>query len=152
MSNIVVGDLTYEELLKEWEETNWLNWRDDCKSLCDALGVKYSSTSFGENLHTIRNHFRRLGYYVSVELTDSELTFTENKDLAPKSKELVLMVFNALLISIQFEIYSNIKREYNISGLVKYRDKEKFREFTHEKLVEHSLDVAIDRFNKYFKE
>ena len=143
MSNIVVGDLTYEELLKEWEETNWLNWRDDCKSLCDALGVKYSSTSFGENLHTIRNHFRRLGYYVSVELTDSELTFTENK-------ELVFMVFNALLISIQFEIYSNIKREYNISGLVKYRDKEKFKEFTHDKLVQHSLDVAIDRFNKYF--
>ena len=125
MSNIVVGDLTYEELLKEWEETNWLNWRDDCKSLCDALGVKYSSTSFGENLHTIRNHFRRLGYYVSVELTDSELTFTENKELAPRSKELVLMV-------------------------VKYRDKEKFKEFTQDKLVQHSLDVAIDRFNKYF--
>lgn len=49
-------------------------------------------------------------------------------------------------------VHSNIKRECNISGLVKYRDKENFKEFTQDKLVEHSLDVAIDRFNKYFKE
>lgn len=148
----VVGDLTYEELLKEIEETSWLTWRDEWKTLCDILGIRYISTSFGENVHAIRNHFRRLGYFVSVELTDDELIFTENKVLAPRSQELLVMVFNAMLMSIQFDIYSSIRREYELTGLTKYQGNEKFKNFTKKQLMEHSVNVAIDRFNKYFKE
>lgn len=148
----VVGDLTYEELLKEIEETSWLTWRAEWKTLCDILGIRYISTSFGENVHAIRNHFRRLGYFVSVALTDDELIFTENKVLAPRSHELLVMVFNAMLMSVQFDIYSDLKREYVLTGLVEYQNKDKFKNFTKQQLVEHSVDIAIDRFNKYFKE
>ena len=148
----VVGNLTYEELLKEIEETSWLTWRDEWKTLCDILGIRYISTSFGENVHAIRNHFRRLGYFVSVELTDDELIFMENKVLAPKSHELLVVVFNAMLMSIQFDIYSSIRREYELTGLTKYQGNEKFKNFTKKQLMEHSVNVAIDRFNKYFKE
>lgn len=148
----VVGDLTYEELLKDIEETSWLTWRDEWKTLCDILGIRYISTSFGENVHAIRNHFRRLGYFVSVELTDDELIFMENKVLAPRSHEIIRLVFNAMLMSIQFDIYSSIRREYELTGLTKYQGNEKFKNFTKKQLMEHSVNVAIDRFNKYFKE
>lgn len=148
----VVGDLTYAELVNEIEETSWLTWRDEWKALCDILGVRYISTSFGENIHTLRNHFRRLGYFVSVELTDEELIFTESKVLAPESHEIIRLVFNAILLSVQFDIYSDLKREYALTGLVEYQNKDKFKNFTKQQLVEHSVDIAIDRFNKYFKE
>lgn len=150
---IVVGDITYGLVLKQVEELSWLNWRDDFKPVVEeGLGIKYHPTSIGENIHDIRNYFKRKGYFAQLELVDDEVKVFCKGDVPDEIVEVYLVVFGALLMATRFDIYSNLKRDFDLGALDKYLERQSFKDFNREKLDSYSLGVAIHNFNKYFGE
>lgn len=148
-SEVVMGDIHYNDLVVNSEVCSWLSWRDTFNvAFENQLGYTCVMTSFGENVHILVNYFKRLGFKTRVVVKGDELFFT--KGSARVRVDFLRVLFIAFIMHEKFDLYSNLKRDYGLGVLERYRGCSKFENFTHEKLLGVAIERACQKFNACF--
>lgn len=148
-SEVVMGDIHYKDLVVNSEVCSWLSWRDTFNvAFENQLGYSCVMTSFGENVHILVNYFKRLGFRTRVVVKGDELFFT--KDSARVRVDFLRVLFIAFVMHEKFDLYSNLKRDYELGVLERYRGYSKFEKFTHKKLLDVAIERACQKFNTCF--
>lgn len=148
-SEVVMGDIHYNDLVVNSEVCSWLSWRDTFNvAFENQLGYTCVMTSFGENVHILVNYFKRLGFKTRVVVKGDELFFT--KGSARVRVDFLRVLFIAFVMHEKFDLYSNLKRDYGLGVLERYRGCSKFENFTHKKLLDVVIERACQKFNACF--
>lgn len=148
-SEVVMGDIHYKDLVVNSEVCSWLSWRDTFNvAFENQLGYTCVMTSFGENVHILVNYFKRLGFQTRVVVKGDELFFT--KGSARVSVDFLRVLFISFVMHEKFDLYSNLKRDYGLGVLERYRGCSKFENFTHKKLSDVAVERACQKFNACF--
>lgn len=148
-SEVVMGDIHYKDLVVNSEVCSWLSWRDTFNvAFENQLGYTCVMTSFGENVHILVNYFKRLGFKTRVVVKGDELFFTKDSDRV--RVDFLRVLFIAFVMHEKFDLYSNLKRDYGLGVLERYRGCSKFENFTHKKLLDVAIERASQKFNACF--
>lgn len=148
-SEVVMGDIHYKDLVVNSEVCSWLSWRDTFNvAFENQLGYTCVMTSFRENVHILVNYFKRLGFKTRVVVKGDELIFT--KVSARVRVDFLRVLFIAFVMHEKFDLYSNLKRDYGLGVLERYRGCSKFENFTHKKLSDVAVERARQKFNACF--
>lgn len=148
-SEVVMGDIHYNDLVINSEVCSWLSWRDTFNvAFENQLGYTCVMTSFGENVHILVNYFKGLGFKTRVVVKGDELFFT--KGSARVRVDFLRFLFIAFVMHEKFDLYSNLKRDYGLGVLERYRGCSKFENFTHNKLLDVAIERACQKFNACF--
>lgn len=149
-SEVVMGDIHYKDLVVNSEVCSWLSWRNTFNvAFENQLGYTCVMTSFGENVHILVNYFKRLGFKTRVVVKGDELFFT--KGSARVRVDFLRVLFIAFVMHEKFDLYSNLKRDYGLGVLERYRGCSKFENFTHKKLLDVAIERACQKFNACFE-
>ena len=148
-SEVVMGDIHYKDLVVNSEVFSWLTWRETFNvAFENQLGFPCVMTSFGENVHLLVNYFKRLGFRTRVVVKGDEVFFT--KVSARVSVDFLRVLFMAFVMHEKFDLYSNLKRDYELGALERYRGCSGFENFTHEKLSAVAIERACQKFDACF--
>lgn len=148
-SEVVMGDIHYKDLVVNSDIFSWLFWRDTFNvAFENQLDYPCVMTSFGENVHILVNYFKRLGFKTRIVVKGDELSFT--KASARVRIDFLRVIFIAFVMHEKFDLYSNLKRDYELGVLERYRGCSKFESFTHKKLSEVALERACQKFDACF--
>lgn len=148
-SELVMGDIHYKDLVVNSDSFSWLSWRDTFNvAFENQLGYPCVMTSFGENVHILVNYFKRLGFKTRVIVKGDELSFT--KASTRVRVDFLRVLFIDFVMHEKFDLYSNLKRDYELGVLERYRGFSKFDNFTHKKLSKVALERACQKFDACF--
>lgn len=149
-SEVVMGDIHYKDLVVNSDIFSWLSWRNTFNVAFERqLGFSCITTSFGENVHVLVNYFKRLGFKPQVRLIGTDFYFTRSSPLV--NVKFLEVLFKSFIMHEKFDIYSNLKRDYELGVLEKFKGNPNFENFTHKKVSEVSIERARQKFNACFK-
>jgi hypothetical protein len=148
-SEVVMGDIHYKDLVVNTEVCSWLSWRDIFNSEFEKqLGFPCVMTSFGENVPILVRYFKRLCFRTQVVIEGDSFSFTK---LSPRvSVNFLNVLFIAFVTYERFDLYSNLKRDYELGILEDCRGCSNFENFTHKKLYEIAIERACQKFDACF--
>lgn len=148
-SELVMGDIHYKDLVVNSEVCSWLSWRDIFNVEFEKqLGFPCVMTSFGENVPILVRYFKRLCFRTRVVSEGDGFFFTK---LSPRVRVNFLNVlFIAFVTYERFDLYSNLKRDYELGILEDCRGCSNFDNFTHEELYKVAIERACKKFNACF--
>ena len=148
-SEVVMGDIHYKDLVVNSEVCSWLSWRDIFNVEFEKqLGFPCVMTSFGENVPILVRYFKRLCFRTRVIVEGGDISFTK---LSPRVKvNFLKTLFIAFVTQERFNLYSNLKRDYELGVLEDYKGCSNVEYLTHKKLDEVAIERACKKFNACF--
>lgn len=148
-SEVVMGDIHYKDLVVNSEVCSWLSWRDIFNNGFEKqLGFPCVMTSFGENVPILVRYFKRLCFRTQVVIEDDSFSFTR---LSPRvNVNFLNSLFIAFVMHEKFDLYSNLKRDYELGILEDCKGCSNFENFTHEKLSKIAIERACQKFDACF--
>ena len=148
-SEVVMGDIHYKDLVVNTELCSWLSWRETFNIEFEKhLGFPCLMTSFGENIPILVKYFKRLCFRTRVIVEGGEISFTK---LSPRVRvNFLKVIFTAFVMHEKFDLYSNLKRDYELGILEDCKGCSNFENFTHEKLSKIAIERACQKFDACF--